>query len=108
MNDAGLVKRFDQAMLDIYARAKGEANYTANVFLRMVKKDGGWLTAKSLINAPKQSDGFTALYLAGRLDLTVEALVVENPEWHALFTSDELAKAKRRLSLNGYTPKQAN
>lgn len=60
------------------------------------------LTAKYLINAERPSDGFTHLYERGRLDLTVEAMVVENPQWHPLFTEAELERARRRLRAYGY------
>ncbi|WP_246412992.1 hypothetical protein [Rhizobium indicum] len=104
-SDAAMGKRFDAAMFDIYRRAKSEAKYNAAVFLKMLNDRGGLETAKFLINADKQSDGFTALHLAGRLDLTVEAMVIEDARWHSLFSPDEIAKAKRRLQLNGYTPR---
>lgn len=107
MKDPALLKKFDGAMFEIYRRAKTEAKYNANIFFNMLNKDGGWLTAKSLINAPVQSDGFTALHTAGRLDLTVEAVVLENAQWHTLFTADELNKARHRLRQNGYDPKPA-
>lgn len=88
---------FDQAMLGIYRRAKDEAGYTATIFLRMITDRGGLSTAKALINSPKPSAGYTALYELGRLDLTVEAMVLETPEWRELFTDDELRRARRRL-----------
>ena len=108
MSDPALLKKFEQTLFDAYLRAKTEAKYNATLFLGMLKKNGGWLTAKSLINATKQSDGFTALYEAKRLDLTVEAIVLENPMWHSLFTAEELEKARRRLAQNGYLPKQSS
>ncbi|TAV75085.1 hypothetical protein [Rhizobium leguminosarum] len=104
-SDVAMGKRFDAAMFDIYRRAKSEAKYNATVFLKMLNDRGGLETAKFLINADKQSDGFTALHLAGRLDLTVEAMIIEDARWHSLFSPDEIAKAKRRLQLNGYTPR---
>lgn len=97
-------KRFDTALFEIYQRAKTEAGYNATVFLGMLHERGGLSTAKFLINADKPSDGYTALYLRGRLDLTVEAQVVENPMWHELFSIDELAKAKRRFRAYNYEP----
>lgn len=100
-----ILKQFDGAMFDIYRRAKSEAGYTANIFLDMLNRNGGLLTAKYLINTRKPSDGYTALHLRGRLDLTVEAVVVENARWHSLFTPEELDKATKRLSEYGYTPK---
>jgi hypothetical protein len=84
-----LSKQFDGAMFDIYRRAKSEAGYNATIFLQMLNERGGLDTAKYLINSPKVSDGYTALYLRSRLDLTVEAMVVENPKWQELFTSEE-------------------
>jgi hypothetical protein len=97
-----LSKRFDAAMFQIYRRAKSEAGYNANIFLRMINERGGLVTAKSLINSPKPSDVYTHLYERGRLDLTVEAIVVENKEWHPLFTDEELASAENRLRKYGY------
>jgi hypothetical protein len=99
-----LPKQFDIAMFDIYRRAKDEAGYNATIFLRMLSDKGGVATAKYLINALKPSDGYTHLYERSRLDLTVEATVVENPKWHPLFTGDEITKAKKRLVDYGYRP----
>ena len=65
----------------------------------------GLETAKYLINSEKPSDGYTHLYERGRLDLTVEALVVEDARWHSLFTSEELVRARKRLEQYGYAPK---
>jgi|ERR1700722_7719802 hypothetical protein len=96
---------FDEAMFEIYRRAKAEAEYNAAIFLRMVSERGGLATARYLINSPKPSDGYTHLYERGRLDLTVEAMVVENGRWHELFTSEELAKARTRLAQYGYKPR---
>jgi hypothetical protein len=72
----------------------------------MLHERGGIATAKALINAAKPSDGYTALYERGRLDLTVEAVVVENERWHILFTEDELEKATKRLLEYSYRPKR--
>src|SRR5712691_3208474 len=98
-------RAFDEAMFNIYRSAKSEANYNATIFLNMLHERGGLATAKYLINATKPSDGYTELYQRGRLDLTVEAMVVENKRWHSLFTADELEKAKNRLHAYGYNVK---
>ncbi|MBV9550892.1 MAG: hypothetical protein JO256_14575 [Alphaproteobacteria bacterium] len=92
-----IISQFDEAMFDVYRRAKTEAKYNATVFLQMLTDNGGLATAKTLINSAKPSDGYTALYLRGRLDLTVEALVMDNPRWHGLFESEELKRAQKRL-----------
>lgn len=101
---ANLEKAFDAEMMGIYTRAKAEVNYNASIFHRMLTDHGGLETAKRLINSPNPSDGYTALWERHRLDLTVESLVVDNPEWHPLFSSEELAKAKKRLNDYGYSP----
>jgi hypothetical protein len=92
-----LKAQFHEAMFVIYQRAKKEANYPATIFYKMVSDKGGLATAKTLINAPKPSDGYTALWERGRLDLTVEAEVIENERWHQLFLPEELDRAKKRL-----------
>ncbi len=98
-----LEKRFTARMFDIYKNAKQQANYTATVFYEMITRNGGLLTAKTLINASKPSVGYTALFERNRLDLTVEAVVVEEPEWRELFTDDEIKKAADRLKKYGYS-----
>lgn len=104
MSNKATLDKFDGAMFDIYRRAKSEAKYNATAFLKMLNDRKGLATAKTLINAVKQSDGFAALHLAGRLDLTVEALVVEDRRWTELFLPEEIEKARIRLLANKYHP----
>ena len=93
---------FHDAMLDIYRRAKSEAKYNAQRFLQMVVDHGGIDAARMLIHADTVSDGYTALWERGRLDLTVEAMIVESPKFNSLFTDDEMAICSRRLTEYGY------
>lgn len=105
MDDLETLKvQFRQAMFTIYQRAKTEANYPATIFYKMLLDKGGVETAKTLINATKPSDGYTALWERGRLDLTVEAEVVGAERWHRLFTPEELARARKRLADYRYVP----
>ncbi|MCY9784219.1 DUF262 domain-containing protein [Nocardiopsis sp. EMB25] len=92
---------FGAAMLSIYERARSEADYTATFFLGMLSELGPLGTARKLLNAPAVSDGFANLWERGRLDLTVEALVLR-PEFEALFTAEELDRARTRLAQFGY------
>lgn len=94
---------FEQAMKDVYVRAKRQANYNAGYFLEMLSVYGGLGTARRLLASPEVSSGFTALYERGRLDLTVEALVVQ-PRFADLFTDDEIETARQRLRDLGYSP----
>lgn len=100
-----LAAQFDQAMFEIYRRAKEEAKYPANIFLKMLFDRKGLDTARYLINQSTPSEGYTHLYERGRLDLTVEATVVENAKWHPLFSDEEITKARQRLSEYKYEPK---
>lgn len=93
-----LQRRFDLEMENIYRRAKFEAKYNATRYLLMLHEHGGLETAHILINAPTVSEGFTKLWYRGRLDLTVEALIFDNPEWHVLFTKEELNIVRKRLA----------
>lgn len=96
--------RFDAAMMEIYRRAKVEVQYNDTRFHQLLCKYHGLETAKLLLHANAVSDGYTALWERGRLDLTVEALIHDHPEYHPLFTDEERAIARRRLEEYKYPP----
>ena len=96
-----LEKQFNEVMLDVYRRAKAEAGYSATRFLGMVSEMGGYETARTLLHSPTVSEGYTALWERGRLDLTVEAVILQS-EWHDLFSELERGIARRRLAEYGY------
>lgn len=88
VQESDLEERFHAAMVELYQRAKSDAGYNATLFLRMVSDHGGLETARRLITASRPSDGFTALWERGRLDLSVEAYALRpelNPSSNALF-----------------------
>ncbi|WP_146766445.1 hypothetical protein [Micromonospora saelicesensis] len=87
---------FHEAMVRTYERARDEAHYHAALLLRMVTEKGGLATAWQLLHHPVVSDGFTALWERGRVDLTAEAVVIR-PRFRALFTGEELAIASSRV-----------
>lgn len=101
-------------MLDIF-RLAGEATrrprpdgtiargYWASYFLRGVRNHGGPDYAHQLLRAEGTSDGFQRLTDEGRLDLTVEALVLK-PEYAQLFIEPERQTAAHRLARAGYRP----
>lgn len=95
-----LAADFGQAMHAVYTRARSEAGYTPSS-LSMLSDLGPLGTARKLLGAPAVSDGFAALWERGRLDLTVEALVVE-PRFAALFGEKELETARKRLHQFSY------
>jgi hypothetical protein len=96
---------FDRAMRRLYTEALQQTGYRAGYFLRMVSELGGLIAAKALLAPGRPThDGFTTLYIHQRLDLTVEATVLANPAFAALFTDEELDTARARLALHGYRP----
>jgi hypothetical protein len=90
-----MVRRFERDMESIYIDAKA-IGYNATRFLAMLRERGGIETAHRLLRGTDISYGFTELWLLGRQDLTVEALVIR-PEYATLFSSEELATARARL-----------
>ena len=94
--------QFNEAMLNIYRRAKTEASYNATRFLSMVVEHGGLKTARYLLHAATVSEGYTALWERKRLDLTVEAMILQ-PAWQALCSDVERRIAVNRLREYGYS-----
>lgn len=94
-------EEFDLAMLAIYIRARDECGYFANRYFQMLTENRGLRTAQILLNSAQVSEGYTALWQKGRLDLTVEALVLKNL-WQGLFTEIELNVARKRLRDYGF------
>ena len=94
-------RQFHDAMIDTYKIAKRDCDYNATYFLGMVIDYGGLNAAKRLLATTEPSDGFTTLWMCGRLDLTVEAHVLK-PEFQSLFTPEEIAIARSQLKEYGY------
>lgn len=90
-------QEFHAAMLRGADQLKREIGYNPHRFQQMIADLGGVGAAKCLL-APgaDTSDGFTTLWEAGRLDMSVEAFALL-PWYRDLFTADELATARRRL-----------
>ena len=93
--------QFDAAMMNVYQRALKECHYNATRFLHMLHEHRGLGTARILLHAVGVSDGYVALWERNRLDLTVEALVLQT-EWHPLFSAQEREIARTRLAEYGY------
>ncbi|MDF2858840.1 MAG: hypothetical protein K0Q87_4691 [Neobacillus sp.] len=91
-----LRKEFHKDMLAIYQNAKKECGYNATRFLQMVASQDGLTVANSFILRSQPTDGFTTLWEMGRLDLTVEALVLK-PKYQDLFSDEEREKVLELL-----------
>lgn len=95
--NADLEGQFHILMRSSYETARKECGYNATQFKKMLEDKGGVETAKTLLKAPKVSDGFVELFLRKRLDLTLEAQLLENPQFWPLFTESEIDTARRWL-----------
>jgi hypothetical protein len=72
-------------------------------FTPMLNEHGATETWRRLKRGP--TTGFVELWEAGRLDLSLEALVVEHPKYHALFSDEEIAEMREELAQYGYEPR---
>ena len=100
-----LADDFDNAMMNVYRMAKEECAYNANMFLRMLHEHGGIETAHRLFGGETPQYGFTKLWECGRLDITVECIVLDL-RYQALFDDHELETARRRLRQYGFDPEK--
>lgn len=96
-----LSKEFHGAMIDICRRAHRECKYVAHYFMGMVGEHGGLEAAKILLHAPNAQSGLERLRELGRLDISMERIVVE-PRFAPLFTMEERRVARNRLVDMGY------
>jgi len=76
--------------------AKQAIKYSASHFLSMLGSIGGYQTVVTLLSQPNISDGFVKLYENQRLDLSVEALVIQS-KWIKHFDERLVRAAKNRL-----------
>ena len=92
---------FQRDMVKIYIEAK-KLGYNPTRFLQMIDEYGGLGTAKKLLSTEEfVQDGVVILWKLSRLDLSVEALVLNN-KYSELFTEHEKEIAGKRLKRLGY------
>jgi hypothetical protein len=98
-----LEREFHEALYATYRTIREEIpRYNPSQFHRMLGELGGLATARTLLRAQDVSPGFLRLYEHGRLDLALEAIVIQ-PKWRALFSQEELNVARERLRKYGYS-----
>lgn len=93
--------QFHLSMEGIYHRTLKECKYNARYFWDMLQERGAIATAKTLIHKKGGTEGFTKLWELNRLDLTIEALVLQN-EYRELFDESDLKVCQERLGKLGY------
>jgi hypothetical protein len=101
MMEAGTEQRFTDYLVEAADRAQREAGYNPTLFRQMLGSEGGYLTTVKLLSANRVSDGFQKLWEKGRLDLSVEALIL-HPQWVRHFASELVGIAQKRLRDVGF------
>jgi len=96
-----LERRFHDAMVDIYRRARSDCYYHASRFVQMVGEIGGLETARRLLSTDEMQSGLYELWRCGKPEISVEYLVLQ-PEWQDLFTEEHRARARARLKQLGF------
>lgn len=98
---ATLEKQFEEALIKKCEEGQKIDGYKATRFLQTLAKFGGVKTAKEIMRKNRLSDGFEKLQEAGRMDLTMEATIVE-AKYGELFTDDEVNSCYEVLCEYGY------
>jgi hypothetical protein len=98
-SNISLEDEFHLAMIHVCAFAKKYGFGT--IFRQMVTEHGGVNAAKRLLAADEVQSGFTRLYELKRLDMSMEAHVMQE-QFQSLFTTSEIEVARRRLDEVGF------
>lgn len=96
-----LEKKFDEELIRKCDIAEKEYGCKLTRFLQNVNKFGGVKTAKEIIRKGRVSDEFDKLQQAKRIDLTMEAIIIDK-KYGELFTDDEVNSCYDLLCEYGY------
>lgn len=101
MEQRDRAQRFEAALSEAAASWKLDIGYVWRRLKPQVALYTAAGLAKRVVLKPGVSPGFQKLKDAGRLDLTIEALVLR-PQFAPLFTRAEKDAARRRLAAHGF------
>jgi hypothetical protein len=87
-----LQQKCPDRMLRVHEQAKPECGYSAARFRNRVLDQGRLDAAKNLLASGGYSEGLTRLWEEQRLDISLEATVLQKP-WRELFSDEELTIA---------------
>ncbi|MEA4920104.1 MAG: hypothetical protein VB078_04205 [Clostridiaceae bacterium] len=96
-----LSQSFTQELIESYEISKKELGYYPSRFVQMLSQKGGVETARAIIAKGDVSEGFEKLSASSRLDLSMEAAVID-PKYSVLFTDDEVNHCFALLCECGY------
>lgn len=91
----------EQKFISAWAAAREKAE-ALGVRMRPIAAEEAMKNAHRALSGSRLSDGFNALQGMGRLDLSLEALVI-NKQYTGLFSDEEANEALTRLLEAGYS-----
>ena len=97
---------FEKRVWDTISIMKKKHGYNPTAFINMINDHGAIEAVRRLINSSQPSSGFTKLWENKALDLSMEAIILEE-EWKGLFSEEERTKAQKRLIDYGYNVSNA-
>ncbi|WP_316151556.1 HNH endonuclease [Cupriavidus sp. BIC8F] len=103
--DRATEERFTRFLLTKAVEAEEKAGIDYRKFEGLLNSQGSEGAVGRLISRADYSSGFLKLLEAERVDLTVEALVIES-EWNSHFSTSLRQHARRKLQKVGYVPKE--
>lgn len=96
-----LEKKLQEEVIKNCEIAQKDYNCTMTRFIETINRFGIVRTAQEILRKGRTSDCFTKLVEANRIDLTMEAVIV-NPKYAELFTDDEVNACYELLCEKGY------
>ena len=100
----GLEAEFTQALEGTVEAAKARG-YIPTYFMQMLSEHAGIETAKRLLAKSEPQEGLFKLWNLDILHESMEAVICDNPRFHPLFETVEIAEAHRRLEELNYFKK---
>ena len=94
-------KQFEQEVFEGCRQLSRKHGYTPTYFLQMVQERGAVRATKDLLATKDPSEGLNTLWHLGKLELSVEAMVLDS-RYGSLFTEEERRIARKRLADLGY------
>jgi len=92
---------FDKRVQQSIDEMREKYNYSPTVLINMIDKHGTIEAVRRLINSSKTPYGFTKLWELNALDLSLEAIILEE-KWKNLFSEEDRKKAKKKLIKHDY------
>lgn len=96
-----LQEQFQATLLATCQQALNEVGCPMTRLMQTITKRGGVATVQEILRRGRLSDGFDTLEKAGRLELSLEAVVIKK-EFGQLFTDDEVNACYAALLEGGY------